>query len=195
MAKIKRHFNFMILAILVILSVFCIIEVAYAQTNPDYVVTIPEPSSVAIIMTGMIGWIVRFARKRFSEFKRLFDIAVASCGLVFAFPIIALTGILIKIVSPGPVFFRQERLGLNGKAFSIIKMRTMKLDAEKETGAVWARENDPRLIKFGKLWSVFVQRKAGCYDRLAAPCPLLGHGGAQPGFLPRFLPDQKGFPG
>jgi lipopolysaccharide/colanic/teichoic acid biosynthesis glycosyltransferase len=58
---------------------------------------------------------------------------------------------VIKKVSPGPVFFKQNRVGKDGKLFTIYKLRTMKLNAEKETGTVWAKEDDPRLIKGGKL--------------------------------------------
>lgn len=82
--------------------------------------------------------------------KRALDIAFALVGLVLVCPVITVVAILIKVVSPGPVFFKQERVGYKGKKFEIYKMRTMRVDAEKNTGPVWARENDPRLIKFGK---------------------------------------------
>ncbi len=57
--------------------------------------------------------------------------------------------ILIKRESPGPIFFEQTRLGLYGKPFKIIKLRSMKLDAEVQTGAVWAVKDDPRRLKIG----------------------------------------------
>ena len=151
MEKIKSHLNYTILFIFLGLFVFFLIQICYAQTNSEYRAIAPEPSSLAIISTGIVGWLIRFARKRFNEFKRAFDITVASIGLVIASPVIAFTAILIKIVSPGPVFFKQERVGRRNEVFNIYKMRTMKVDAEKETGAVWAKEDDPRLIKFGKI--------------------------------------------
>jgi len=101
--------------------------------------------------TGFIGWVIRFARKSFQEFKRIFDVVSSAIGIVMVSPVIALTAVVVKTVSPGPVFFRQQRVGLNGRLFDIYKIRTMRLDAEKTTGPVWAQENDPRLIKFGKL--------------------------------------------
>jgi lipopolysaccharide/colanic/teichoic acid biosynthesis glycosyltransferase len=70
---------------------------------------------------------------------------MSAFGIVLAAPIVAFTALIIKVVSPGPVFFRQERVGLNGEIFDIYKLRTMQLDAEKDTGPVWAREDDPRL--------------------------------------------------
>jgi len=123
----------------------------YAQSEREFLPIAPEPGSIALISTGFLGWSLRFARRRFQEFKRFFDIIVSSIGLIAAAPAIFFTAIIIKIVSPGPVFFKQERVGLNGKIFSMFKLRTMKLDAEKETGPVWAKEDDPRLIRFGKL--------------------------------------------
>ena len=52
---------------------------------------------------------------------------------------------------PGPVFYRQERVGYRGKRFYLTKLRTMGLDAEKETGPVWAQEDDPRVTTFGRI--------------------------------------------
>lgn len=82
--------------------------------------------------------------------KRLVDIAGAIFGLAISAPVIGILALLIKRESPGPVFFRQTRLGLRGKPFEIIKLRSMRLDAEKTQGAVWAVENDPRRLKIGK---------------------------------------------
>lgn len=81
--------------------------------------------------------------------KRTFDIVAASFGLLISAPVIALMAILIKRESPGPIFFRQTRLGLHEKPFSIIKLRSMRLDAEQQTGAVWASQDDPRRLKIG----------------------------------------------
>jgi len=61
-----------------------------------------------------------------------------------------ITAILIKLDSPGPVFYRQERMGLHGKIFRIVKFRTMYVDAEKNTGPVWSTKDDPRVTRIGK---------------------------------------------
>ncbi|MBN1404891.1 MAG: sugar transferase, partial [Candidatus Omnitrophica bacterium] len=151
MEKIKHHINYAILFLFIGIFVTILIQIGYAQTNPENNVIAPEPGSLILLSTGITGWMLRFARKRFKEFKRFFDILVGAAGLVIASPVILFTVILIKIVSPGPVFYRQQRVGLDGKLFNIYKIRTMRLDAEKTTGPVWAKEDDPRLIKFGKV--------------------------------------------
>jgi Undecaprenyl-phosphate glucose phosphotransferase len=81
--------------------------------------------------------------------KRLFDMAISSATLlVFAAPM-ALIALMVKLTSKGPVFYRQERMGLDGRRFDILKFRSMRVDAEKETGAVWAKKDDPRRTWFG----------------------------------------------
>ncbi len=82
--------------------------------------------------------------------KRAIDIAGALAGLAFAAPIVGALAFLIRRESPGPIFFRQVRLGLNGKPFQIIKLRSMKINAEVASGAIWAVKDDPRRLKIGK---------------------------------------------
>ena len=82
--------------------------------------------------------------------KRVFD--VVSCGaalVVCAIPMVVIA-IAVKIDSPGPVFYKQERLGLNGKRIAIVKFRSMRVDAEKE-GAQWAKSEDSRVTSVGRL--------------------------------------------
>jgi exopolysaccharide biosynthesis polyprenyl glycosylphosphotransferase len=81
--------------------------------------------------------------------KRILDLAVASCALVFAAPIMLLATIAILIESGRPVFFRQQRVGLNGRVFDILKFRTMRVDAEAKSGPVWATKHDPRKTRLG----------------------------------------------
>ncbi len=82
--------------------------------------------------------------------KRAIDIALSSAvllGLAIPFALIAL---LIKRSSPGPAFYRQERMGLDGKAFHVWKFRSMPIDAEEVTGPIWARDDDPRATAVGR---------------------------------------------
>ncbi len=81
--------------------------------------------------------------------KRLIDLGIAAVSLlVLALPL-AILAALVRLTSPGPVFYRQERMGLDGKPFTIYKFRSMVHDAERETGPVFASEEDPRRTVFG----------------------------------------------
>ena len=82
--------------------------------------------------------------------KRVFDIAASSALLLLTFPVIALFAVLVKLDSRGPAFFRQRRIGLYGEPFEIVKLRSMRTDAEKD-GAKWAQKDDPRVTRLGKL--------------------------------------------
>ena len=82
--------------------------------------------------------------------KRVFDVVVSLLLLVLAFPVLVLFAILIKLESPGPVFYRQTRVGLYGQSFDVVKLRSMRQDAEKD-GPKWASENDPRVTRIGRI--------------------------------------------
>ena len=81
--------------------------------------------------------------------KRLFDCVGGIVGLLLFAPVIALFCALVYRESPGPVFYRQTRTGRGGKPFQIIKIRSMRLDAEATTGAQWCSEEDPRRLAVG----------------------------------------------
>jgi Undecaprenyl-phosphate glucose phosphotransferase len=82
--------------------------------------------------------------------KRTIDFTLAVvCLALLAVPL-AVLAMLVRRSSPGPVFYRQERMGLDGKSFTIYKFRSMTHDAERDTGPVWARENDARRTEFGR---------------------------------------------
>lgn len=81
--------------------------------------------------------------------KRSMNIVGALVGLCLLAPLFPIIALAVRLDSPGPVFFRQIRTGLGGKPFSIIKFRTMREDAEKDTGAVWATKHDPRITRLG----------------------------------------------
>ncbi len=81
--------------------------------------------------------------------KRVLDIIGSLVGLILSIPSILLGAFLIRLESPGPIFYVQERCGRDGYPFRMYKLRTMKVDAEKETGPIWAKENDPRRTRAG----------------------------------------------
>jgi len=81
--------------------------------------------------------------------KRAFDIAVSFLLLVVMFPIAVVTGILIALESGGPIIYRQERVGLRGRTFHVLKFRSMRLDAEADGKPAWAAVDDPRVTRLG----------------------------------------------
>jgi len=81
--------------------------------------------------------------------KRAMDFVVSAVTLVLISPLMMLLALVIKLDSPGPVFYAQERTGLDAKPFKMIKFRSMRHDAERETGPVWAKKDDPRVTRLG----------------------------------------------
>lgn len=92
-----------------------------------------------------------FAKNRLNVVsKRLLDVLAAASGLLLSLPLALATALLIKATSRGPVFFCQERTGQDGVPFKLIKFRTMRVDAERESGPVWAQKNDARVTPIGR---------------------------------------------
>jgi len=92
-----------------------------------------------------------FRRQAWADLaKRWTDILMALVILLIFWPAMLLTYILVRQDSPGPALFRQERIGLNGKPFTLMKFRSMRIDAEALSGPVWSSEDDPRITKVGK---------------------------------------------
>jgi Undecaprenyl-phosphate glucose phosphotransferase len=92
--------------------------------------------------------------------KRLFDVVVGGAALAVAAPAMAAIALAIRLTSGPPVLLRQERMGLDGRRFTMLKFRTMRVDAEAGTGPVWARADDPRRTRLGG----FLRR--GSFDEL-----------------------------
>ena len=88
-------------------------------------------------------------RRLSSIAKRLFDVIASSILLLLTGPVILIAAILVKLDSKGPAFYRQQRVGLYGEEFWIVKLRTMRQDAEVGGQAVWAEKDDPRITRLG----------------------------------------------
>jgi Undecaprenyl-phosphate glucose phosphotransferase len=82
--------------------------------------------------------------------KRIIDVAISAAALAVLAAPMALIALIVKTTSPGPIFYRQERMGLDGLAFTVFKFRSMHSDAEEVTGPIWARDDDPRATRLGR---------------------------------------------
>lgn len=83
--------------------------------------------------------------------KRVTDIMLSLIAIIVTAPLMIIIALIGKLTCSGPVFYKQERMGLDGKTFNMLKFRSMKVDAELQTGAIWAKGNDPRRTKLGAL--------------------------------------------
>ena len=119
--------------------------------------------------------------------KRVFDVAFGALALVVAAPLMLAITIALKLTSPGPVLYRQERMGVDGRRFRMLKFRTMRVDAEADTGPVWAREGDPRRTTLG----VFLRRTSldelpQLFNVLHGEMSLVGPRPERPSFVEDF---------
>jgi exopolysaccharide biosynthesis polyprenyl glycosylphosphotransferase len=86
----------------------------------------------------------------FNKFiKRTFDIFFSLAAIIVTSPIMICVAIGVKLTSPGPVFFVQERVSLNNKTFKMLKFRSMRVQTQEDTNTIWTTQNDPRKTKFG----------------------------------------------
>jgi lipopolysaccharide/colanic/teichoic acid biosynthesis glycosyltransferase len=147
----------------------------------------PEPITMAVMGGGLTGLTLRFARRGFQEIKRALDLIGASLLLIVLGPVMLGFCALIKITSKGPAFFTQIRVGQNGQLFRIIKLRTMRADAEKATGPVWARKKDNRITKLGAfLRKTHIDEFPQLINVLRGEMSLIGPRPERPFFVNRF---------
>lgn len=133
--------------------------ITYCELQGKRLYIVPEVHEIAMRDSELtrIGDIPLFTMDQFrlteaqAMIKRIIDILIALVGTVITSPLLVISGILIKAEDGGPVFYRQTRSGINGREFEIWKLRSMKVNAEKTTGSVFASENDPRITRIGKV--------------------------------------------
>ena len=120
-------------------------------------------------------------------FKRAFDVAAAGAGLVVLSPLLGLLALLVKLSSPGPVLHSQERVGLRGRTFRMHKFRSMRVDAEKRSGPVWAARDDPRRTAVGRvLRRLSLDELPQLWNILAGEMSLVGPRAERPKFVREF---------
>lgn len=139
-------------------------------------------------LLGMGKWPLDYLGNRL--LKRAEDVAGALIGLILSAPVIAILAVCIKKTSPGPVFYRQERCGESGRPFTLYKLRTMPVNAEAESGPVWATPDDPRRTRIG----AFMRRHnldelPQFWNVLKGDMSLVGPRPERPHFVERFKED------
>lgn len=126
--------------------------------------------------------------------KKVMDFVLASVGVVLISPLLLWIAWRVKRDSPGPVFYTQERVGLDGKTFTIYKFRSMPVDAEARTGPVWATKADPRATPFGSFirrWSL--DELPQLFNVIRGEMSLVGPRPERPHFVNRFRDDIRGY--
>jgi Undecaprenyl-phosphate glucose phosphotransferase len=119
--------------------------------------------------------------------KRAMDIVLSLVALVLLSPVLGVIALLVKLTSPGPVFYRQQRCGLNGKTFHMLKFRSMRTDAEAKTGAVWAKKDDNRRTRLGSfLRKTSLDELPQLWNVLMGDMSLVGPRPERPEFIQEF---------
>jgi sugar transferase (PEP-CTERM system associated) len=121
-------------------------EAAYVYENVCGRVCLRELRPSQLIYSGELG-----PRLQSLILQTMLNRILSACVLVATFPLMLLTALAVRLTSPGPVLYRQVRVGRDGELFKVYKFRSMRVDAEAETGAVWAAKDDPRITKVGKI--------------------------------------------
>ena len=154
----------------------------------------PEPTTVAMFGSGLLGMVMAFIRRTYAFIKRLFDALAAALMAVVLSPLLMLTAMLVKLTSRGPVLYSQVRVGQYGRLFKIYKFRTMKVDAEKETGPVWAAKNDNRLTVIGGfLRKAHIDELPQLINIFKGEMSLIGPRPERPVFVEKFKEEIPGY--
>jgi exopolysaccharide biosynthesis polyprenyl glycosylphosphotransferase len=120
--------------------------------------------------------------------KRAFDILFASLAIVLTAPLLATIALAIKLTSPGPIFFHQQRVGLNGRLFSMLKFRSMKVGSNAESDTRWTIENDPRRTALGAfLRATSLDELPQFFNVLRGDMSVVGPRPERPHFAQQFL--------
>jgi exopolysaccharide biosynthesis polyprenyl glycosylphosphotransferase len=177
---------------------------ALAGTRPDHtsVLLLPGPFESLI---GRMGYrwvhdlplieVVRETEWRINwPLKRLLDLAAGSLLLLAAAPILGICALAVRLTSPGGVLYRQMRVGRGQKPFMLYKLRTMRADAEAESGEVLAQPGDPRLTPIGAFLRRFrLDELPQIFNVLQGTMSLVGPRPERPGFVQRYLTEVPGY--
>jgi Undecaprenyl-phosphate glucose phosphotransferase len=126
--------------------------------------------------------------------KRVFDLVLASSALFAALPVLAAIGIAVRVSAGSPIFYVQERKGLDGRRFRMLKFRTMEHNAEQETGPIWARAQDPRRTRLGSwLRRLSLDELPQLWNVIRGDMSLVGPRPERPMFIEEFRREIPGY--
>lgn len=170
--------------------VFDLLSQTFAEIR--LVVDTPEMAGLSLNTTNLHGLPIIGLRESAHfglslHIKRIMDVTLTSLGLVLLSPLFGVVALLVKWSSPGPVFYRQERCGLSGRPFGMLKFRTMPVDAELGSGPVWATKDDPRRTRIGAfLRKTSLDELPQLLNVLVGDMSLVGPRPERPHFIKRF---------
>lgn len=177
---------------------------ALAGTRPDptNILLLPDPFE-SLIGRMRYRWVhdlplievVRESEWRINwPLKRLLDLAVGSLLLLLALPVLGLCALAVRLTSAGPILYRQTRVGRGRRPFTLYKLRTMRVDAEAESGEVLAQPGDPRLTSIGALLRRYrLDEIPQLVNVLQGAMSLVGPRPERPGFVERHLREVPGY--
>ena len=126
--------------------------------------------------------------------KRSFDIIASSCGLLILSPILAIIALIVKLTSPGPVIFKQQRVTRDEEIFTMYKFRTMRTDMSEGDTARWTVEDDPRVTKIGKFMrKTSIDELPQLFNVLGGSMSLVGPRPERPELVERFNDEIPGY--
>lgn len=175
---------------------------SYCMANKKIVYIIPQLFEISMVNSRMVQFedmpalmvdgIGLTIEQRF--FKRVFDIVIASVGIIIASPLMLFAAIAVKMSSKGPALYSQERVTYRNKIFKIYKFRTMRVDAEEETGPVISGEDDPRVTQIGKFLRKYrIDELPQLINVLSGDMSFVGPRSERPYFVEQFSKEIPGY--
>lgn len=175
---------------------------SYCMANKKIVYIVPQLFEISLVNSRMVQFedmpalmvdgIGLTIEQRF--FKRIFDIMISTVGIILSSPIMIISALTVKLTSKGPALYSQERVTLRNRVFKIYKFRTMRVDAEDETGPVISGENDPRVTKVGAFLRKYrVDELPQLFNVLVGDMSFVGPRSERPYFVDQFSKEIPGY--
>jgi Undecaprenyl-phosphate glucose phosphotransferase len=167
-------------------SVRMVPDLLHVMTLRSSVEDLDGLPTISLRDTPLVGWA--------AVQKRVFDVVVGSLLLVLFAPLLTVVAVAVRLTSGSPVLYRQKRMGLDGRVFDMLKFRTMRADAERETGPVWTSPDDPRRTRFGAfLRSTSLDEWPQLINVARGDMSLVGPRPERPVFIERFRREVPGY--